>query len=272
MLSIATDYVKDVGCPEPYLKRIAEAGFSHVHWCHHWRTDFIYSDCEIQQIAEWLEDYGLRLNDLHASAGVEKSWVSRLEYERLAGVELVKNRIAMAARLSTDVIIMHVPAEPEDPAEASALWSQLLKSLDAIEPYAKDYGVRIAIENLFPDNFPTIERILSKYGPDYVGLCYDSGHANVTGIGLGRLERLTDRLISVHLHDNDGTADQHRLLFSGSVDWGRLARIMAASSYSKCVSMELTMHHSDIEDEQVFLKKAFETGMTFSRMVGEHRQ
>ena len=65
-LSLTTDYATDTGNPEPYLKRIAEAGFSHVHWCHHWNTDFLYSPYEIAQIAEWLDDFGLRLLDLHA--------------------------------------------------------------------------------------------------------------------------------------------------------------------------------------------------------------
>ena len=275
MLSITTDYVKDVGCPEPYLKRIAEAGFSHIHWCHHWNTDFIYLDCEIEQIAKWLQDYDLKLNDLHASAGIEKSWWSPLEYGRLAGVELVKNRISMAARLSSDVIIMHVTSEREGGEKKNVSWTQLLKSLDAIQPYARDHGVRIAIENLFPDNFDnfqTIEKILSKYSPDYLGLCYDSGHANIGNEGLDHLERLKNRLISIHLHDNEGTEDQHKLLFSGTVDWARLARIIAESSYTKCVSMEVTMYNSGIEDEKAFLEKAFEMGMIFSRMIDEHRQ
>lgn len=104
MLSITSDYASGTGSPEPYLKRIAGAGFSHVHWCHHWHSDFIYSDHEIDQIARWMGEYGVKLNDLHASAGIEKFWISAREYERLAGVELVKNRIHMAARLSSDVI------------------------------------------------------------------------------------------------------------------------------------------------------------------------
>jgi sugar phosphate isomerase/epimerase len=269
MLSITTDYVRDTGCPEPYLRRIAEAGFSHLHWCHHWRTDFVYSDPEIEQIAAWMQEYGLKLNDLHASAGVEKSWFSPREYERLAGVELVENRIRMAAWLNSDVIIMHVPAEPRDEDENGVFWTQLRKSLDALEPCARDRGVRIAIENLFPDNYGTLERIFSQYSPDYVGLCYDSGHANFTGVD--RLEQLKDRLISVHLHDNDGSGDQHKLIFSGTIDWDWLARIMAASAYTKCVSMELSIHNTGIGDEEVFLEKAFETGMAFSRMIDTHR-
>lgn len=271
MLSITTDYFKDTSSPEPYLKRIAEAGFSHVHWCHHWHTDFMYSDPEIDQIGRWMRTYGLKLNDLHASEGVEKSWVSHREYERLAGVELVENRIQMAARLGSDVIIMHVPAEPEDAGHKDVFWTQLQKSLDEIEPYARDHAVRIAVENLFPDNFATIETLMSKYGPDYLGICYDSGHDNVCGGGgLDYLEKLKDRLISLHLHDNNGSGDQHRLLFSGTCDWPKLARIIAGSAYAKCVSLEVTIHHTGLDDELVFLRKAHETGTTFATMIEMH--
>ena len=176
----------------------------------------------------------------------------------------------MAARLSSDVIIMHTSCEPEDAENKNVFWTQLLKSLDAIEPYASEHGVRIAVENL-TNNFETIEKVLSEYSPDYVGLCYDSGHGNLSGDGLAHLERLKDRLISIHLNDNDGTKDQHNLLFSGTVDWARLAQIVAESSYTKCVSMEITMHDSGIEDERVFLEKAFEIGTDFARMVDEYR-
>ncbi len=56
------------------------------------------------------------------------------------------------------------------------------------------------------------------------------------------------------------------------MDWDRLARIMAASSYTKPISMEVTIKGSGYEgNEEEFLKKAFETGTTFARMVEECR-
>jgi sugar phosphate isomerase/epimerase len=76
----------------------------------------------------------------------------------------------------------------------------------------------------------------------------------------------------VHLHDNDGAGDQHKLLFTGTVDWKRLARIMAASSYDKCVSMEVALRCMDIKDEAVFLQKTFETGTAFAEMVRGNRR
>ncbi len=261
MLSITTDYAKDTGDPSPYLKNIANAGFTHIHWCHHWNTDFLYSKWEIEQIKKWLDDYGLKLLDLHGSAGNEKNWASPQEYQRLSGVELVKNRIDMTAYLSADVVIMHVPGDPDS--------IPIRKSLDELQPFARERNVRIAIEN---GNFNAIKKLFSEYPPDYIGLCYDSGHGNVKDAnGLDHLESVKDRLISLHLHDNNETGDQHLLMFMGTVNWERLAKIIANSSYKKCVSMEVSMRLSGIEDEMEFLKVAFNTGIKFTKMIDESK-
>ena len=92
------------------------------------------------------------------------------------------------------------------------------------------------------------------------------------GAGLDHLDAFHDRLISVHLHDNDGTGDQHNLLFSGTEDWPRLARLLAHSAYTKCVSIEVMMRNSGIDEERAFLAKAFETGTRFASMVDEQRE
>jgi len=268
MLSMTTDYATSTGCPEPALRGIAEAGFTHVHWCHQWNTDFIYHECEIDQIARWMKQSGLGLTDLHASSGNEKCWTSPREHERRAGVELVRNRIEMCAALGGNVIIMHTGSEPEDDAGKTLFWSQLHKSLDVLEPSARERGVRIAIEN---GNFGLIEKLLQKYGPDFLGLCYDSGHGNLHPNGLDRLEGLKDRLISTHLHDNDGASDQHKLLFTGTVGWPRLARVIAESSYEKWVSLETTMRNCGIDDETEFLAQAFDGATRFAHMLDDAR-
>jgi len=271
MLSITSDFRRSTGSARPYLERIASAGFTHIHFCHHWNTDFSYFDVEIEEIDRWLLAYKLRLLDLHGSSGVEKCWMSPVEYERLAGIELVKNRIRMTARLGGDAVVMHLDAEPIEEGKNREFWERLHATLDSLAPSAQIHGVRIALENLAPGNFATIERVFTAYPPDYVGLCYDSGHGNITGDGLDCLERLANRLIVTHLHDNDGMDDQHKPLFSGTVDWDRLAEIIAHSDYKKCLSVEVSMRESDFTEETTFLEHVFATGTRFSQMVERQR-
>jgi sugar phosphate isomerase/epimerase len=117
------------------------------------------------------------------------------------------------------------------------------------------------------DDFAVLRRLFDLYSSDFLGLCYDAGHGNLDGRGLDHLETVKDRLISVHLHDNDGTADQHRLVFSGTIDWARLARIIATSSYEKCVNLEISMNNEGIPDEPTFLARAYETGAALADMI-----
>ncbi len=268
-LSITTDFVADTGCPEPHLERIAAAGFSHIHWCHQWNTDFLYDTAEIEQVARWLRSFGLQLLDLHASSGREKGWASLREYERLAGVSLVRNRIEFVSRVGSDTVVMHAPSRSE-----AAAWDQLRRSLDELEPCAKSRGVRIAIEN-GEGNFADIRELCTAYGPEYLGMCYDCGHGNMPprgadrAVGLDELEGLAHRLIALHLHDNDGSADQHRVPFTGTVDWGRLSRIIAGSSYRKCVSMESNVHREENKDPEEFLRRAFAAGRRIAQMIAE---
>ena len=142
-LALATDYVISTGSPEPYLKRISDAGFTHILWGHHWNDDFIYSDSEIRQIAQWCKKYGLKTLNIHASSGKEKNWISQKEYERRAGIELVKNRIYMAAQLSCKVIILHLQYEPENKTENKLYWKTVHKTFDELSPFAKKHKVKI---------------------------------------------------------------------------------------------------------------------------------
>jgi sugar phosphate isomerase/epimerase len=270
---MTSDYATGTGCPEPYLRHIADAGFTHVHWCHQWCTDFLYSASEIAQIGRWLREYGLELMDLHASHGQEKGWVSAKEYERLAGIELVRNRIEMTATLGADVVILHIPGEPDDPAEATTFRERLWRSIDSLLAPISDCGVRIAFENMIRDNVPLLRDVLLRYSPDSIGICYDAGHGNIRpNEGLQDLETLKDRLISVHLHDNDGTGDQHLPLFDGTVDWRRLADIIASSSYTKAPNLEVAIRSTGLADEKAFLRHTRDGAMRFADMLETARR
>ena len=272
MLAINADYINSHGNPEPRLRQIADAGFSQIHWCHHFGSDYIYTADEIDQIARWLRSYRLTVNDLHASAGERNHYYSEHEAIRLAGVALVKNRIHMANRLDTDVIVLHLP-RPDEADKSIAFWEAVHRSMDGLLPYARERGVRIAFENLL-SNHVTVHKVLAAYSPSDVGICYDPGHGNMAGDGLDFAEAVKDRLIAFHLNDNDGTADQHRLIFSGTVDWDRLARIIAASAYDKeYMTIELRMPKEPENiyagDEAGFLAQAMASGLKFHKMVAD---
>ncbi len=274
MLSLTSDYVTGTGDPSPYLRLMAEAGFTHVHWCHQWRSDFLYADSEIEQIGRWLSEYGLQLNDVHGSEGIEKFWYAPKESARQAGIELVKNRIDFAARLGGDAVVMHAyppTVRPDLAPYNDFLFDQICRSLDDLEPYAVERGVRIALENLIDfaateagviavnaagDNAELLARLLATYPPEFLSLCFDSGHAILGRDRTAAYAPLFDRLAVLHLHDNNGLDDLHLPVYDGLVPWDSVAALIAGSPYRKPISFELSIRHSGFVEPQAFLAYA----------------
>jgi sugar phosphate isomerase/epimerase len=258
MIAQTTIYRQSTGDPEPSIRAIAEAGFTHLHWSHQWYTDFLYSAAELAQIQRWLKMYHLQVLDIHASAGQEKRWDAPEEYRRLAGVELVRNRLEMAAQLGAGAIVLH--AYPNIPVETQR------RSLAELEPYARLLGVRIALENLFEGNQANLTSLFDEFPPDFLGFCYDTGHGNMLPDGLDFLETWKERLVALHIHDNDGVNDLHKLPFNGTVDWQKFIHILDRSAYRGPVNLECTLgNHKDMADF-AFLQAAFQAGARLQAM------
>lgn len=268
-LAIATDFRSSTDDPRPSLEGIAAAGFTHVNWCHEWNTARLYSRAKMATVVATLREFGLTMLDLHASNGSGLSWASDDGGARIRGLALLKNRIELAVMAACPTVVIHLPVLKDAPPARCELRARTIESLRELEPVCRGYGIRLAIENLADDDFATIRAVLSEFGGDYVGLCYDSGHANIGGRGIGHLESLGVRLLAIHLHDNDGSRDSHRLPFTGTVDWPRLVAALARSAYTGPVSLELNFDPAVGTDERAFLAAAFRSGEKLRRMLAE---
>ena len=287
-IAINTDFLSGTGNPEFALSAAADAGFSHLHWCHQWCTDFIYGKAEISAIATMLKRFNLKLLDIHGSAGDEKCWFSTTEYCRQAGVELVLNRLRMLAELGgCGAVMMHVPFYSprqtlEDRIKVQLQFEALRRSLDELIPEMESLDVVIALENLWADDFVILNELLKIYPAERIGICYDSGHGNCIELpAYEMINNCRDRIRALHLHDNDGKSDLHQPPFMNILDWEKLAAILYDSSYTNPLSFELSMRNTPLyipdQKEQApeavaaFLKDAYDRCERFSRMVAENR-
>ncbi len=259
-ISLTSDFAGSTGDPAPSLQALAEAGFTNVMWCHHWNDDFLYGPDELAWLKGVFREYGLALSDIHGSQGVEKCWHSPIEYRRKAGVALVANRIEMFRELDGEeggTIMMHVPFFPVGADEATranvkAHFEALCRSIDELLPLFEKAGCALSIENMWYDDWTLIEELLSRYPANLLGICYDSGHANANpNKRIESLARNKGRLIALHLDDNDGTGDQHKPPYYATVEWDRLAEIVATSSYARPLSFELSMMNTPFHVEDV---------------------
>ncbi len=274
-LSINTDIFSSRGNPFPILKQIAEKGFKYIQWSHHYGTDFYYNKSEIKEIKNRLDEYGLILNDLHATIGVEKRWFSETEYQRKAGVELVKNRIEMTAELGGDVIVLH-PFNTPDPDLYDIHYKQGKKSLNELKEVCLNTGVKIALENLTSmQTLTTIEKYFDNFKDNFLGFCWDTGHTNnLEPEAIDYADKFTsERLIALHINDNMGDGrDLHGIPFSGTADWKKITKIISKSSYSVKKPLTLEVEHGEEKTLDEFIKIAMEKGLIINKMVKNHRK
>lgn len=113
--------------------------------------------------------------------------------------------------------------------------------------YAKEKGVRLAIENL-----ESTEHLAALMGlaTEFHGFCWDCGH-NLCYTPTVDLPRLYGkRMICTHIHDNLGITrpgdihyrdDLHLLPFDGSLSWEWFAKKIKQCGYSGPLTLELSL-------------------------------
>lgn len=123
-------------------------------------------------------------------------------------------------------------------------------------PFAKQYGVKICLENMGVDSWCTditdvcrhIDELNEIAGEDIFGFCLDIGHAKLTGKILYRyIKALGKRLTVLHIHDNDGSKDSHVMPFTQvsagnqnelAIDWDGMLKGLKEIGYEGPLAFE----------------------------------
>ena len=282
MISINTDYTKTSFSTihtKNMLKTISNKGFTHIHWVHQWNGTDHYTLPEMQQIKGWLKEFNLSVHGIHASDGTitgefddRKMFISPNEYNRRAGVELVKNRIDLASFLDAKLIVLHIKMfhlldiDLDYSSFVDTYWDCLFKSFDSIIEYAKEKNIKVAIENLeFPSNaiqFDQFDRMFERYSVKNLGFCFDLGHGMICNYKrpFEFLEKYQNRLIELHLNCGIGNVnnitdyrtilkelDLHNIPNEESVNLNELAKIIARSSNEVPITFEIATSENEVD-------------------------
>ncbi len=166
-------------------------------------------------------DYGPSLS-IHApfmdlSPGAVDSLVRNATTERFRQV------FDIAGILRPRAIVFHSGYEKWKYGLHRELW--LEKSLLTWGPFmetAAALGISIALENIFEEDPVNLRMLMERLGSRHFGICFDTGHFNLFSKTPLEdwMEALNPYIVELHLHDNDGTADQHLPMGEGSFDFG----------------------------------------------------
>jgi sugar phosphate isomerase/epimerase len=130
------------------------------------------------------------------------------------------------------------------PSPHEQVRSNLVASLGELAPVCAETSVRLAVENMAPPEFgvhpSSLVELAEAVDPAQIGICFDSSHANMSK--LPTRETVTacgKQLFCLHLSDNDGSGDQHRAPYEGSVDWPGLIEGLREIGYRDPLNFEV---------------------------------
>ena len=231
-----------------YLTQIAEAGFKYIEISIAHKSGF----------ADMTDEEALAVlttkREQAAAVGLTV-WSIHLPFEstvwtNIGGEESIRRQsvdnIMRVLRLCNQAIpecknyVLHASKGTLDPRSESVL--QARKSLAEMLPVAKEYGVRLCVENLVGSLCPTIEEMGDTIeGIEDAWVTYDIGHANCVGIDVIEfLKFIGPRLGTVHMHDTmfATRVDDHRIVGQGNVNrWGEVYKTLLEDNRYRGVFM-----------------------------------
>lgn len=116
--------------------------------------------------------------------------------------------------------------------------------LDRIYELSLKHNVGMAIENAavgcMCDNAQDLLNIIGRYGEGHVGVCWDTGHANLNPERdqCGEIRRLGKALKALHVADNSGLGDDHLAPYCGTIDWKGVILALKDADYEGTFNFE----------------------------------
>lgn len=204
----------------------------------------------IRALKKIADDNGIYCNQTHSVFPTQNAVIAKY----------VKRTIECTAELGGKICVVH-PLSMSPVEDNVVYYNELL-------PFAKEYGVKIATENMWAWNndlhhatpaacSPHGEflRLLEEVNDDYLVACLDIGHAEMRGVettAVDMIKTLGKHLQALHIHDNDLLHDKHLLPFSGDVDFDAVVKALKDINYSGYFTLEADAHLRECSEDNVF--------------------
>lgn len=238
--------------PQERMRVIKQAGFDGVLLL--WAD---YFDKDYKCFPQYAERAGLYVENAHAPyMNANVLWEDTIPGQDACD-ELI-SCVKDCASYDIPTLVMH--PENKNGTQTVSLPSDFSTGIDRmnrIVDTAERLNVNIAVENMSRPEY--LDRIFESIQSCRLGFCFDSGHAHIFAPKTDFLSLYGDRLMALHLHDNDSAEDWHALPFSGNIDWTDIADKLNATTYKGAIALEVgNTRFEHIETPETFLDLAID--------------
>jgi len=138
-------------------------------------------------------------------------------------------------------------------------WQLNLDSVRTLLKIGRKEGVEIAIENV-PAPYPFILKNVEDFSRFYdelnddIGLVLDVAHANLNRQVQHFIRQFSEKIVHMHVSDNDGAYDLHLGIGYGTINWESVAKAVREAKYSNVIMLESIEH---VQESLQTLRKLF---------------
>ena len=263
-----------------YLHEAAVNGVRHIILNEQMVEQILYDPHWSKILCDEVAAEGITFVDSHAPYGPELDMNSPLEDEHEILVLRHKLHLNIARMMGVDTMTIHTGNDyrfPHIPFEKHV--ERIYRMLDKLVPAAEECKVVLCIENIWlQTNTPEmLLQFKSRFDSEYLGFCYDAGHANIMNNGryhttsrahegwqaMGAaepkwddaiLEKMLPYIVNCHLHDNNGAQDQHNLPGRGNVDWDHVSKLLLTAPRLRSLQSEVVPLRNSIATKDLVAK------------------
>lgn len=219
-----------------HVPAMAQAGFRCLELCCYFGSPHFAWDLtgSLRHLAQLAADHQMAIPSFHA---VREFVTVPDERERRLMIDATKANADAAAMLGAGVVVIHagLPAGVERARGEAILYETLSELADHVLAMPCRFGWENDAPGLTADEHMAWIR---RFNPDSLGFVLDVGHAHISRNLDAYLKVAGLRLASLHLHDNHGHDDEHRLPGQGTIDWDRLMVSLVQVGYTGPLMLE----------------------------------
>jgi len=201
----------------------------------------------IRQMREAIAAGGMPCDSLHGVFGEQFDPSAPDEPARRFAVDTYKAEGELALALGGSLVVVHcstIRRQGVPAAERRLRLEQIRKSIVELGLFGRKINIRYAFENLpayhpIGSDVAELARILNELKAPNTGMCFDAGHANMVSDPAEAVRSTDGQMIYIHLSDNSGQADEHKMPTYGTIDTDALARSLHETNYDGTIMLEV---------------------------------
>ena len=206
--------------------------------------------------------YGIELWSCHLPFRREGYMVHDTQEERQQVMENLKLLISRGTEVGVDKFVLH-PGFPMKTATREESKKHSMEALDTLAEYAWERGARIAVENMIVsclgNRCDELLEIVSVN--DKLRICFDVNHLLLDD-HMSFMERVKDKLITVHISDYDFVQERHWFPGEGKIDWPKVYGKLCEIGYEDAWIYELSPGvKNDIRSRELTVRDFYNNAM-----------